>query len=179
MTIAAEIYRRWLGETLAPDADSDIREHLPELHRLAHGRRVLELGLDRGVSTSALLSAVEASGERMISVDVRPDCPAVKLFEGETAWEFVCGDSVNVIADRLADYRPTMLFIDTDHSFERTMSELFAWGDRTLRDGGIVALHDVDKPLYPGVREAVVEYARVRGRRVEYRPGSFGLAIIR
>jgi hypothetical protein len=48
-----------------------------------------------------------------------------------------------------------MVFIDGDHSYEALMADLEAWTPRAKK---LVCGHDLDDPLYPGVRQALHAY---------------------
>ena len=159
---AAEAYRYWLNTW------SDVQTHLPTLYAHARGN-VLELGVRAGVSTSALLAGVEAHGGHVWSVD-RDDCSPV--FAGHPQWTFTQADSLDVpgIPDAL-----DLLFIDTEHTEDRTIAELQLWGSAAK----LIMLHDTDDgSTYPGVRNAIAAYCAETGRRASFHEGSYGLGII-
>lgn len=169
-----EIYCRWLGSQHAPDADSDMRAHLERLHDAAHGT-VVELGLDRGVSTSALLAGVEKQGGTVTSIDINGGCTGIALFNGHPQWRFVLGRSLNVDMPDEID----VLLIDSSHEYSDTLHELRKWGSRVKRDG-VMFLHDVMNPLYPGVRRSIDDYmAGNPSATLKIHEGSFGMAEIR
>lgn len=174
MTSAIPAFESWLSAEYAPDRASDIRGHLPMLYDAARGRRVMELGVDRGVSTSAFLAANEQHGGITLSVDCR-DCRA---FHGHPCWRFIQADSLDATIVPTGDPAFDVLFIDTDHSYGRTLGELKAWSG-ALRSDGVILLHDVDNPMYPGVGDAIREFIGHGGFSVAYHHGSFGLAEIR
>ena len=135
---------------------SDIQGHLPRLFDLAQGA-VLELGVRSGVSTSAFLAGVESHGGQVWSIDHNPDCAAV--FKEHPLWHFVYADS----EDKQVAYTAgipcplDLLFIDTEHTYEKTRRELLAWMP-LVRSGGRILLHDTDDGLtFPGVRRAIHE----------------------
>jgi len=48
-----------------------------------------------------------------------------------------------------------MVFIDGDHAYEAVMEDLKAWSHRAKK---LICGHDLDDPLYPGVRQAIYEF---------------------
>lgn len=168
LTAARESYERYLGQ------ETDIRDHLPRLFDEARGT-VLELGVRGGVSTSALLAGVEQRGGEVWSVDVDPSCSTACA--AHPLWHFVCADSRDPAPLSVAGLPSEIdvLFVDTLHKYEHVRDELAVWGPRVRRDG-IVLLHDTD--AYPEVRHAAEDYARRKGLRSEFLPGSNGLGVI-
>lgn len=163
---ATERYQYWLEHW------SDVQAHLPTLYDHARGA-VLELGVRAGVSTAALLAGVEVHGGHVWSVD-RDDCAAV--FAGHPQWTFLQADSC---ADLEAPTALDLLFIDTEHTMDRTLRELRLWGPR-VQPGGVILLHDTDDmSTWPGVRDAMAVYCKERGLVPEFRDGSYGLGVIR
>jgi predicted O-methyltransferase YrrM len=154
---------------------SDIADHLLFLAKHARGN-ILELGVRGGVSTSALLYGVEANGGHVWSVDIDPRCEAA--FRGHPQWTFVAADSADIITideKGNAPFHYDILFIDTDHSYERLGRELSLWGP-CVRDGGLILMHDVI--AFPEMARAADEYASGRGFVYTVRPGSNGLGVI-
>jgi hypothetical protein len=49
-----------------------------------------------------------------------------------------------------------LLFIDSSHALEPTVTAFRAWRD-ALAPGALVIFHDYGNPDYPGVREAIAE----------------------
>lgn len=164
---AKEQYEYWLTHW------SDVQAHLPTLYEYARGN-VLELGVRAGVSTSALLAGVTDHGGHVWSVD-RDDCSPV--FGNHPHWTFVQADSCEEI-EGLPD-ELDCLFIDTEHTAERTLRELCTWGP-IVKKGGVILLHDTDDgSTYPGVRTAMEDYCERTKRTPEYHEGSYGLGVIR
>ncbi len=172
---AAETLSQWLRSDHAPDRNSDIRGHLPMLYDAARGRRVIELGVDRGVSTAAFLAAQEQHGGLTLSVDNRP---CVGVFAGHQCWRFVQADSLDETIVPIGQAAFDVLFIDTDHSYERTLDEMELWTPVVRRDG-VLFLHDAENPLYPGVMQAAIEFAKSRDMLFTVHRGSFGMAELR
>lgn len=157
---------------------SDIQMHLPLLYKGARGH-VLELGVRFGVSTITLIAGVEVHGGHVWSVDIDPDC-LYRVGESEH-WTFICADSCDAFtidAAGLPD-KLDMLFIDTEHTQDRTFRELVLWGSR-VKPGGAILLHDVyDGSTFPGVLEAIKDYCDPRGLQCLLYPHSYGLGEIR
>lgn len=65
----------------------------------------------------------------------------------------VKADSVTA-ADLLGD--PWFVFLDADHSEDRVLADLTAWGPKVDRARGVIAGHDYND--FPGVRSAVDKY---------------------
>ena len=153
---------------------SDVQDHLPTLYAAARGN-VLELGVRAGVSTCALLAGVADHGGHVWSVDINDCRPAIGPHPD---WTFTQADSCDAAAID-APEQLSALFIDTEHTADRTYRELSLWGPR-VQPGGVILLHDTDDmSTYPGVRNAIERYCADTGRTPEYREGSYGLGVIR
>lgn len=153
----------------------NIHEHLASLETAAKGV-VLELGSREGASTAALLDGVEAHGGRVWSISIDPSC--AKAWEGHPLWNFVCCDSCDVERMR-AEGLPEqidVLFIDSDHTYERVKKELETWVPR-VRPGGVILMHDTES--FPEVKRAAKEFLASKSFYSEFRTNCNGLAIIR
>lgn len=176
MTLESE-YRRLC------DTPSDINEHLPTLYRLTvnhQARHVVELGTRTGVSTVAFLWGLQATGGRLTSIDVdgRPD------IGDHDHWTFIQGNDLDPeVFGQLAPAE--LVFIDTSHVYEQTLSELhlYRW---LVKPGGSIVCHDTElahpedapaRPVYP-VRKAIEEFVTETGFAWTNRPNCFGLGII-
>lgn len=149
---------------------TDIELHLPRLYAEAEGI-VLELGVRYGNSTAALLAGVERRGKHLYSVDIN-DCSGV--IETSNHWTFIQADSLDY--EKIYPHVQgaiDILFIDTDHTYERTKAELELWGNITKRR---IFLHDTDS--HHGVRKAMIEYCLERNLMFWLIQGSNGLGII-
>lgn len=141
-------------------ANSDIREHLGLLHGLALDcNKIIELGLRSGVSTSALL----ASGANVTSYDNDKSCAKYandlrKAYPHTFAW--ILADSRKVMIPEC-----DMLFIDTDHTYATTKTELFRHRVSVRK---WIILHDTEtfgrkdrKPgTGPGIMTAIDEFTK-------------------
>lgn len=153
---------------------SDIQLHLPRLYQESHGI-VLELGVRGGTSTSALLAGVVERGGHLYSVDINPHCwGSVGL---HPQWTFVHADSLDTETIHKAGVpdKIDVLFIDTEHTYSRTIRELNTWG-KIVKNGGKIFLHDTDGRASCGVRAAIIEYCRYK--LFWLYPGSNGLGEI-
>lgn len=166
---------------------SDIQGHLQFLHDVVteeRARRVVELGVRDGNSTSAFLSGLEQKRHgdaHLWSVDIVPiNAPAAWWRSG--LWTFIFDNDLKV-----RDYVPEdidILFIDTSHHYDHTLAELRLYGPRSKT----ILLHDVDlerphgaprgDPPFP-VRAAINAWLQETTRKVEFREGSYGLGVIR
>jgi predicted O-methyltransferase YrrM len=172
----AERYQR------ACQTPSDIFEHLPvfvDLCEELEATKVIELGTRGGVSTIAWLYGLEGVG-RLWSVDIDP-APELPYDH----WTFLLGDDLDPqIVKQLPD-SADIVFIDTSHTYEQTLSELnvYVW---KVRPGGKIVMHDSElrrvpartrQPDFP-VKVAVEEFCNEEGLTVQYLPNNNGLAII-
>lgn len=169
--------------------ESDIRGHLQYLHDTVLEQpacgHVIELGVRSGVSTSALLSAVQIRQYGcLVSIDIEmPTSPP--LWAYHTQWHFLQGDDLDpAIVAKAAVYFPegiNVLFIDTIHTYEHTLAELRTYGPM-VRPGGKILLHDTlhDIPFEPKwpVSKAIREWCAETGYQWVNRTGYHGLGVI-
>lgn len=165
------------------ETPSDIYEHLPTFVLLVESQNaehVLELGTRSGVSTVAWLYGLELTDGRLTSVDLEP-APKIGPYD---RWTFVQGNDLN--PDLICGLdRADIVFIDTTHFYEQTVSELnlYRW---LVKVGGIMVLHDTElirpeyapaSPTYP-VKKAVKEFCDANGYDVTFHKNCNGLGII-
>jgi glycosyltransferase involved in cell wall biosynthesis/predicted O-methyltransferase YrrM len=153
----------------------NIKDHLETLYKLAQGN-VLELGCREGVSTCSLLQGVEEKGGFVWSVDI--DAASKTVWEGHPQWKFILADSVDVktLTEAGVPDQIDMLFIDTDHTYERASKELATWGPR-VKPTGVIVMHDTQE--FPGVKQAAIEYAKAKNLSTEFTPICNGLGVLR
>lgn len=160
---------------------SDIMQHLPRLYKLVmeiplRDKIVVELGVSKGESTTALLAAVNDSGGHLFSIDILECLNARMRLKEESNWTFIQGDDMEIVKEwnKPIDH----LFIDTSHTFEHTLAELREWG-KWVKSFGSISLHDTQLRRCPGVRKAIGEYLLENPtfKYTEY-SGSLGLGVI-
>jgi predicted O-methyltransferase YrrM len=140
----------WAAEAATRAAD------LVELVRLVRGRRrVVELGTGPAWTTLAL--AVAEPSARIVSFDPvvhdhRDDYLALVDPSVRDRIEFVQAAGAAGAAD--AAEPVDLLFIDSTHEHEGTLTEFRAWRDR-LSPEAVVVFHDYGHPRFPGVAQAV------------------------
>jgi predicted O-methyltransferase YrrM len=148
---------RTLGAVTYPD-------ELSKLLTLARGRRrIVELGTAAAWSAIALALTDESSEvvtydlqqyanrERYLRL-VKPTVRArIQFREGPGA-------------DGPSEPTPVgLLFIDSSHEREETISSFRAW-EKVIEPGGVIAFHDYANPRLPGVTDAVAELGLVGDR---------------
>ena len=127
---------------------------------LAHQRNsIVELGT--GTAWSAIALTLADGARRVISYDpcVRPQREAYLGLVGPGVRERVeLRDYPDSHGPHPGDPPVQLLFIDSSHDADSVLTAFSAWRD-ALASGAIVAFHDYDHPVYPGVRQAVAELA--------------------
>lgn len=160
--------------TMTCKEEVDNREHLPFLREVAKGN-VLEIGVDIGNSTTALLLGVQEKGGTLYSVDIRPECGVV--YNGHPQWQFRCTDSSQGLQNFL---NIDVLYIDGDHTYDGLMADFRCYMP-CVKQGGIVLVHDVNAVtppnVFPGVLQAFTEVTKGWHKK-EIRHGSNGLGVI-
>lgn len=172
-------------EKLATNRDEEIRansgitEHLVTLLFITvefDVKRILELGVGWGNSTTAFLYGLSKTGGTLFSIDY-DECEKTRRRirkDGlDSNWKFLRGD------DREIDFGETvdLLFIDSSHQYKHTKFELDKF-EPNVRDGGFIILHDT--VMFPGVTKAIDEFLEVHPRYVRYRWfNNCGLQIIK
>lgn len=162
---------------MGDEKNIDLYHHLRFLKHSACGD-VLEIGAWRGRSTAALLTGLEERGGHLYSVDLKDYSDT---YRGHPQWTFIQSDSRDEVKLLAAGVPAELdvLFIDSAHSYECTKAELMTWGKR-VKPGGLILLHDVDDPAFPGqVLAAMMHFCAAYDKTAEVRPRSFGLGIIR
>lgn len=189
---------RSIFEGMAGDAripGSDVAAHMPTFHMLAStwsSGNVVELGVNRGWSTTALFAGAVYAGKKLISYDLNPGCstslsknlglpadhPVIKEH-----WEFRVKDSVEAASD-FEDRSVSLWFLDTVHTLEHTRKELTAWLPK-MHPEGIMCGHDyylencMDGQF--SVMKAVGEFIGLHKERfnIQILPYDCGLFILR
>lgn len=111
---------------------------------------ILELGTQRGVSTTVFLQACAENDGILFSVDV-DDCSSVS---DDPRFRFVRGDSTN--AAHVIEKAPQvsegidLLYVDSLHTRDHVLRELRAWWPY-LKQGSVIVFDDIDPHNYrPG-----------------------------
>ena len=128
---------------------------------------VVELGVSKGFSTTALLAGAAAAGGRLVSYDVDPTCEeAARKTMGLTGkpeeWTFRHKPSIQAAED-FTDGSVSLLFLDTVHTLDATRAELAAWFPKIHPQGAIVG-HDYHL-AGAGVAQAVGELEKATAPR--------------
>lgn len=165
---------------------SDIFEHLPTFVKAVEeldAKKVVEIGVRYGVSTIAWLYALEGRGQ-LWSVDCSWPVAApgsdVNLLDPQGPlgivphWLFLMGYCEwPTVLDAMPAKDVDILFIDANHGYQETLTQLELYFPR-MRAGGRIFLHDTaleingnatePEPAFP-VRCAMEEFCRPNGGR--------------
>jgi predicted O-methyltransferase YrrM len=159
----------------------DMREYLPLLRQMGEGR-VIEIGVCRGVSTSAFLLGMDDKNDgRLYSIDVDQFCGSI--FD-HPRWTFIHGNS-QTLELPLKPGSCDVLLIDGDHSYESAISDLRRFSP-LVKPGGTILMHDVLPSDYARsmcsvdeCRQAWDEFcAEHPGWTSNIMPGLFGMGVM-
>jgi predicted O-methyltransferase YrrM len=151
-----------------------------EAGKLENSSALLEIGVNYGVSTTALLAG-KPSESILRSVDVNP-CERARERLQETLvwdWEFFQTDSLDPdlkshFVDR--DIRFGLLLVDGLHTYQQVYSELLLYSP-LISEEGVILVHDV--LLHEPVARAVEAFCGLGGWTYEVYPGYCGMAVLR
>ncbi len=136
---------------------TDMVEHVDTLKGLAHGKRILELGTRKGISTVAWLMGQPSE---LVSIDIDtsqldPQVPAAAELAG-IPFRVIQGDSAD---GSLVEGDFDIVFVDTYHSADRVRRELDTWAGRchTLVFHDTVTNAVKGEDGGPGILEAIRE----------------------
>jgi predicted O-methyltransferase YrrM len=135
---------------------------------------VIELGVNTGESTVALLEAVHATEGTLISVDIQllPNVvPMLTAYGLINRWKFNLSDDIKFAAEWPADKKADLIFIDTSHTHDHTVKEIEMY-EPILRPGGIMVFHDTVS-FYDGVQKPINDFLKRHGSRYERKPNSW------
>lgn len=150
-----KIVRGWNPkELLSPELaarcsdTADMTQNLWMLYALTAGMnatRILEIGVNDGTSTLALLKAAHETQGEVLSIDIA-DAPHAKAIiehlELDRRWHFYQGNSRDVLPSVEKMQVPVdVILIDGDHSYAGAHSD-FEFANRMLRDDGLLFVHD-------------------------------------
>lgn len=145
--------------------------HLEFLRSVAKGN-VLEIGVCQCFSTSALLLGVREHGGHVTSIDIEHcENEIPTLDRPQNDWTFIQADST--LHEWMGGHLDVLL-IDGGHSYSNVKADMERYIP-FVKLGGLVMLHDVLVPRYPGVSKAFSEWPGKKEVRYE----SYGLGLIR
>jgi predicted O-methyltransferase YrrM len=120
----------------------------------------LETGTANGQSTAFMLVEIANSDKpiHFTSIDIFANEGqkerVVELFKDFQNFNLIEGNALDFESDKKFDF----IFLDDEHSYEHLLKELHKYWEM-LSDGGYIGSHDYLNPGYPGVKEAVHEFA--------------------
>lgn len=142
----------------------DIAYHMPFLREMAsHASAIVEIGpgkgngstraLAEGISQSPALNKIFVSVDCQDYLEEKPDLPY---------WHLVLGRSENIYTvvsvALLLGYRPDLIFIDTEHSYDQMKQELATW-HALAWPGTTWLFHDTWMGgEYNGIQDAIKEF---------------------
>lgn len=181
------MFRGMQGDARLPG--SEMASHMPMLYLLARRYafgKIVELGVSKGFSTTALLAGAISAGSTLESYDVVEACRNAALQTMYLTpeilevgrWKFSIRSSVEAAA-AYEDGSVSLLFLDTVHTLEATRAELAAWLPKIHQSGAIVG-HDYHL-AGAGVAQAVEELYKATAPRFRLMvlPHDQGLFILR
>lgn len=173
-------YRR-----VAADPTSDIAAHFPTMAKLVveHGvQNVIELGVREGHSTALWLVTLPITGQ-VYGVDL------VWLLPPRARLNPIVGDDTDPAVIEQTPAHCDLLFVDSSHDYEHTVTELAIYGPKVVT-GGVIVMHDTQnehpedtepaigpQDAFP-VRRAMIEYADRHGYDWSEHVESYGLGVV-
>lgn len=141
---------------------------------------ILEIGVNYGVSTTALLAG-KPSPVVLLSVDVASCERARERLQESLVWDwtFIKSDSIDINTLEYVRTRHAnvgLLLIDGLHTYQQVYSELVLY-ESVVDNHGVILVHDV--LLYEGVAKAVSDFCHITDWRAEIVPGHCGMAVLR
>jgi hypothetical protein len=134
------------------DAWLDMAPHIDHLADYARGcETIVEFGIRGGVSTWAMLSAIDPNG-KLYGVDIDPDPPIPPAVRDDTRFRLIVGEAATV---KLPVKHADLVMIDASHEFAPTVAELVRAASLTPR---YILCHDYYYRHTPQVRLAVDGY---------------------
>lgn len=114
---------------------------LHELVKAARPPVVVETGTRKGCSAIQMASANPAG--TVVTVDLDPNSSKIISTLGAKNITPITGDSISLFS-RVEAIAPRidLLYLDSDHSFARVLSEYVAYGS-IVRDGGLIVFDDI------------------------------------
>lgn len=122
----------------------DISQHLLTLFSLTlslKAKRVLELGVRNGNSTSAFLSGLQITKGHLTSVDISENPRLREIFKTYNNWDYIISDALKF----LEDFKPIapydIVFVDDWHDGEHVKKEL-NFIEKFITPSSLILLHD-------------------------------------
>lgn len=120
-----------------------------------NAKNVLELGVRGGISTRAFLLGVKRTSGHLYSVDILDYDSTRQTMRDlglDKYWTFTVMDDLEYSSKLNTDIRFEIIFIDTSHELDHTISELEEFS-RFLSPGGCILMHDTIS--YKEVKKAI------------------------
>lgn len=137
--------------------EPEVGRMLASLFKMCGYKSFLEMGTYRGLTTLQLMKVAWGSVTSIDVEDARH--PVMKSGFVEGGYRFILGDSRKDVPE---GEKFDMVFIDTMHTYDHTLAEIFVASD-FLNPGGLIALHDAIS--CPDVQRAVDDSCRRFGWR--------------
>jgi hypothetical protein len=148
------------------------REDFADLCNRRGLARIVEVGTDHGAFAAAFLARWKVPGF-MWCIDHYERCPhtpfdrtadlvmaCIAMAPYSDRCRIVRGRSLDIAAKCGVKWAPQFVYIDAEHDYESVKADIAAWWP-FLMSGGILAGHDYDKAVLPGVVQAVDEFSKV------------------
>ena len=101
--------------------------------------KILEFGVDKGISTSLFLRYCEKSNSKLISVDI---IDYSKLFTNKN-WTFLkCRDDDNLTINKIISSPIDIIFLDTEHTSKHVEKIFYIYFDK-LKINGLFVIDDI------------------------------------
>lgn len=187
------------------DLWSDIQGHLRFMRETVvqyNSPTVIELGIQAGNSTSALLAGVLVSKGTLYSCDIQtreqlklgvvPGSGGWRRIPDDwwdlPYWKTLCGTTGDDLSAEALAWMPEecdVLFVDTEHTTEHVLAVMDEYMPR-VKEGGVALFHDthwtpgdVESPIPDGpVAAGIDQYCSAHGIPWEDRPGSYGMGVV-
>lgn len=133
-----------------PGLDGKIATQLMFMYGKAINKKtplILELGVDKGLSTTVFLQACEDKNGKLVSVDIK-DCSDIS---GSERWQFVQSDSTDVeyVLSQAPELKDgiDIIYIDSMHAKDHVQKELTRWFPY-MKEHSWIFFDDVDSNPY-------------------------------
>ena len=144
---------RYIGILACENIYSIIREIKPDI--------IVETGIDRGVSTTYILLALQKNGKgKLISVDKNADAGKLVPQELKQYWEQKVGKTSDILPKLDIDLVDIFLH-DSLHTYENMLFE-YRWAYSKLAENGCIMSHDI------GTNNSFYDFAKEVESEVQY-----------